>query len=228
MFLSSITNTPSASPPLLPTSTTPGGAASYNNEHQRSIFYSQGISGMAHLPRNLVSIFAWSSAITVTQTEPGCPPLHPFSPTIHMLQCGEGIAAKTWNKSGFQPSFFFLAKKEELQLIYILHLLNPPNRNTPYGKEKGKKKTQGFSTFPQSLGSYVIALTRTDLLKNYGTCLLLDQVSQQETILWFGFFVGFFFQQIWYHHQSCSKTHTPHHHHIQTQEPKNNLSRART
>lgn len=95
---------------------------------QGRIFSSQGTSGTAHLPRNLVSIFAWSCAITQFHklSQAALPILSP--PPSTWLQSGEGAAANTGNKSGFQPSFL-LVEKEELQLYICIytytHLLSP-------------------------------------------------------------------------------------------------------
>lgn len=87
---------------------------------QGRIFCSQGTSGRAHLPRNLVPIICLELCNhTIPQTEPSCPPI--LSPPPSTCSRVEKVLLQIQETS--QPSFL-LVKKEELRLytckyIYI-------------------------------------------------------------------------------------------------------------
>lgn len=100
-FLAPITNTHWASLPLLITSTTSGRAAASARE---GYFAPKASQEQQICQETWCQVCLELCSHTIPQTEPSCPP-QPSSPTIHMLQRGEGAAANTGNKSGFQPSF---------------------------------------------------------------------------------------------------------------------------
>ena len=144
MFLSS-TTLAELLPPLLTTSTIPGGAVSCNSKHQQRIFYSQGISGTARLPRNLVSIFAWSSAITITRIKPGCPPSflprHPRAPAWRRWCCKDlkqvwFSAFTSLSQKGGTTAYIHTLSTESpaFHSVFVFHEIRH------MGKKKGKEK----------------------------------------------------------------------------------------
>lgn len=104
-----------------------------------------------------MSILAWSSAITITQTEPGCPPSflprHPHAPAWRRCCCED--LKQVWfsafipfsQKGGATACIYTLSTKSR---NISLSLCFPGNML--YGEEKGKEKKPRLFHIPTKLG----------------------------------------------------------------------------
>lgn len=119
------------------------------------IFHSPGTSGAARLPSNLVSIFAWSSAILITSAEPGCPPSFlPHCP--HSPSLGNALL----HRPGMSLLFSLLfSRKEELQHdVCTLPAESPasqPSLRMKYAVWGRKRQGKDTKAFPHSHQAWV-------------------------------------------------------------------------